>query len=267
MRFARIDNKLVEAEPGLEGLCPGCSQFVIAKCGKQRIHHWAHRNNKMCDSWHEPETEWYRAWKNNFPASWQEIFLLDEVTGEKHIADVRTSHGLVIEFQHSHIALQERAIRENFYQNMVWGVDGTRLKRDYPRFLRGREDCFRNTGLPGFFFVNFPDKCFPSAWLESLVPVIFDFRGSMPTEPQDLARDTLWCLLPGRAEGYAVCAAIACTVFVDRILNYPSLFPSPDHELVSAFADNIRQEWQQLHEMRNTQFDQHLRKGRRHFRL
>jgi hypothetical protein len=28
---------------------------------------------------------------------------------------------------------------------MVWVVDGTRLKRDYPRFLKGKKNCFENT--------------------------------------------------------------------------------------------------------------------------
>ncbi len=95
--------------------------------------------------------------------------------GEKHIADVRTSHGLVIEFQHSHIDPEERTARENFYKNMVWVVDGTRLKRDYHRFLKGKK-IFVNTKKQGYYFVDFPEECFPSAWLGSLVPVIFDFQ-------------------------------------------------------------------------------------------
>ena len=94
MRFALVDNKKVEAKTGLIANCPGCSQSVIPKCGDQRLHHWAHSRNKMCDTWWEPETEWHRTWKNNYPADWQEISLFDERTGEKHIADVRTIHNL-----------------------------------------------------------------------------------------------------------------------------------------------------------------------------
>ena len=66
----------------------------------------------------ETETQWHRNWKNKFPIVWQEIFLHDEQTGELHIADVRTEHGLVIEFQHSHIKPEERISRENFYK--IW---------------------------------------------------------------------------------------------------------------------------------------------------
>lgn len=75
MRFALIDNKPTEAASGLNGgVCPGCGAPVIAKCGTHKVHHWAHKGVKMCDNWWEPETEWHRAWKNNFPKEWQEIF-------------------------------------------------------------------------------------------------------------------------------------------------------------------------------------------------
>ena len=70
--------------------------------------------------------------------------MFDKETGEKHIADVRMVHNLTIEFQHSHIGSLERTSREKFYENMVWVVDGTRLKKDYPRFLKGKKNGFEN---------------------------------------------------------------------------------------------------------------------------
>lgn len=39
--------------------------------------------------------------------------------GEKHIADVKTVHGSVIEFQHSFITSEERLSRDNFYPKKV----------------------------------------------------------------------------------------------------------------------------------------------------
>ena len=72
--------------------------------------------------------KWHRAWKNHFRPEWQEYIHHDQ-SGEKHIADVRTEHGQIIEFQHSHIDPQERAARERFYGNMIWVVDGMRLTR------------------------------------------------------------------------------------------------------------------------------------------
>jgi len=56
----------------------------------------------MCDNWWENETQWHRDWKNHFPVEWQEVVQIAE-DGEKHIADVKTSEGWVVEFQHSYL--------------------------------------------------------------------------------------------------------------------------------------------------------------------
>ncbi|MBS0647531.1 MAG: competence protein [Verrucomicrobia bacterium] len=223
MHFALINNNRVEAQPQLKGLCSCCAKPVIAKCGTRKIWHWAHKNKTECDNWWEPETEWHRAWKNNYPAEWQEIHLFNERTSEKHIADVRTSHNLVIEFQHSHIEPQERTSREQFYKNMVWVVDGTRLKRDYPRFLKGKKNCFENTIFydtdnPKIFQVDLIDWCFPTAWLESSVPVLFDFRGDGKMDDPEGLRNTLYCLFPqiGR---YARVVEISRTAFINTTTN------------------------------------------------
>lgn len=213
MRFALVNNKRVEADPGLKrGSCPGCSQAVIAKCGIKRSPHWAHLSKKTCASWWEPETEWHRSWKNNFPFEWQEFYLPDEQTGEKHMADVRTSGGLVIEFQHSHIDPKERIARESFYQNMVWIVDGTRLKGDYQRFLKGKSYS-RSIGKK-FFGVDHRVPCFPSGWVGSSVPVIFDFRGSETIDPMDLRND-LYCLFPNRLGLDSIFVVISRGIFID----------------------------------------------------
>jgi len=222
MRFALIDNNRVEAQPKQQGVCPNCSQSVIAKCGKQKIWHWAHRSITSCDSWWEPETEWHRTWQSNYPADWQEISLLDEKTGEKHIADVRTVHNLVIEFQHSHIDPQERTSREQFYKNVVWVVDGTRLKRDYPRFLKewisdGISEVHK-TDKSGIFKVWFPEFCFPEAWLKSSVPVIFDFRGDGSMDDSEGLRNTLYCLFP-QVGRHARVAEISRKAFISATTN------------------------------------------------
>lgn len=195
MKFALIDSNRVEAQPKSQGVCPYCSQPVIAKCGKEKNWHWAHRSITSCDSWWEPETEWHRNWKNYFPVEWQEISLYDEQTGEKHISDVRTVQNLTIEFQHSPLNPEERISREKFYKNMIWVVDGTRLQRDYQRFRKGVDNRFRMTRKKGYYFVDFPNEVFPKSWLNSEVPVIFDFCGLSTTE-QDKIKNILWCLLP-----------------------------------------------------------------------
>ncbi len=217
MRFALIDNKRVEAKFGLKGICPGCSQPVIAKCGSQRIHHWSHSHNKMYESRWEPETEWHRSWKNNFPDDWQEILLPDERTGEKHIADIRTSHGLVIEFQHSHIKSQERGSREKFHKNMIWVVDGTRLKLDYRRFLKGKE--YFRLVKKGIYSVEFPEECFPASWLGSSVPVIFDFLDNVTISDPSTMRNCLYCLFPVLIDENAIIAEIPRIAFINTVIS------------------------------------------------
>ncbi len=218
MRYALASGQRVEAYAGGRGICRRCNGEVIAKCGTHRVSHWAHRGIRDCDSWAEKETDWHRAWKNNFPAECQEFIQHDEKSGERHIADVRFPHGLVIEFQHSHLKPLERAARERFYGNMVWVVDGTRLQRDYPRFYRRKDDLRR-----GYFLLTFPDECFPAMWLDSSVPVIFDFRDLDESQSPDPFRDMLWCLLPGRVEGSAVVFGMSREEFVKVAPSRPQL--------------------------------------------
>ncbi len=134
MRFAIVDGQRVPAVPGLAGDCPMCGAAMVPRCGTRRVWHWAHRAVRNCEDWWEPETAWHRAWKDEFPVGWQEIIHVGK-DGERHIADVRTPHDLIIEFQYSRLLPVERAAREAFYGNMVWVVNGTRQKSDVDRFL------------------------------------------------------------------------------------------------------------------------------------
>lgn len=218
MKFALVCGKKTEATKGALGICPICGSELVAKCGKIKINHWAHKKTRNCDPWWENETEWHRLWKNNFPLEWQEYIMPDDHTQEKHIADVRTSHGLVIEFQHSHIDPEERITRERFYKDMVWIVDGTRLKRDYQRFLKGKSN-FRNTNRQGYFAVDFPDECFPASWLGSLVPVIFDFKGTESIENLNDLRNHLFCLFPNKNDSKPILAILSRQSFINNTIN------------------------------------------------
>ena len=216
MPFALVDDKREEARPGLEGLCPYCRQKVIAKCGDLRIHHWAHYNNRRkCDCWWESETEWHRSWKNEFPEEWQEVVLIDETSGERHIADVQTEHGVVIEFQHSHIQRAERISREQFYKNMIWVVDASRLKRDMLRFRKEFKDKAGKTSMEGFYFVRFPATCFPMNWIENNVPVVFDFGDTCVED--DLTSSFLYCLLPEKFHGLSIIHRMSRQNFIDKV--------------------------------------------------
>ena len=134
MKFALANGHREEARPGLSGECPSCDRPMAAKCGEIKVWHWAHRGTRVCDSWWENETEWHRAWKGRFPVDWQEVVHRAE-SGEKHIADVKTDQGWVLEFQHSYLKPDERRARDCFYQKLVWIVDGTRRSRDKSQFL------------------------------------------------------------------------------------------------------------------------------------
>lgn len=221
MKFALVAGCRVEAFPQGRASCQHCNGEVIAKCGLHRIWHWAHNGARDCDSWADGETEWHRTWKDKFPAECQEVLLRDQQSGERHVADVRTDHGLVLEFQHSPIAPEERTARERFYGNMLWVVDGSRLKRDYPRFLKGIDG--RRPIVAGHFLLAFPEECFPKTWLESTVPVIFDFRGMDVGTSAEQLRDLLWCLLPGRAEGNAVVIGMSPEQFVSVAPSRPQV--------------------------------------------
>ncbi|WP_421762551.1 competence protein CoiA [Devosia sp.] len=188
------------------GTCPVCGDPVLAKCGTMRVHHWAHRGTLACDAWWERELQWHRDWKNKFPITWQEsIRLADD--GEKHIADVRTEAGLVIEFQYSAIDPSERASRELFYGNMAWVVCGTRLLRDRTRFVENA-DLLSSMSKDFVYACHAPEKVFPRSWISSSVPVFFDF-GSLEGK-----LDRLWCLLPYRVDRDAVVVAVSRAAFV-----------------------------------------------------
>lgn len=127
----------------------------------------------------------------------------------------------MIEFQHSHINPQERTSREKFYKNMVWVVDGTRLQKDYPRFLEGFNS-FRRIQR-GIYVVYFPKEVFPKGWLNSSVPVVFDFKG-LSTTDQDEIKNILWCLLPQNELAQAEVVGLNRKGFVEITHNQAQLF-------------------------------------------
>ena len=260
MQFALIDQTRIEAKPGLKGTCPGCGEPVIAKCGTQRIHHWSHTGKRECDSWWEPETEWHRAWKNKFPVEWQETFMPDKRTGEIHIADIRTAHGLVIEFQHSPIDPNERNARQSFYGNMVWVVDGMRLKSDHQRFFKNKSQLFPEIGKP--FNLHRPEDYFPAGWLKGFIPVIFDFRSV--DGPEDF-----YCLFATRLS-YAIVTRITRDWFVQIAANGELLrwFLHMAKEITNIEQQTLRQVAMQRQRQANNDFNRASRmlrygKGRR----
>ena len=135
MQYAIVDGQRSTPIPRQRGICQYCGEEMIAKCGQYVMWHWAHMPGSNCDPWWTSESAWHREWKEQFPEDWREIVHFDERSGEKHIADVKTSSGVVIEFQRSPISVDEVRSREEFYESMLWVVDGDRGSLD-PNYFR-----------------------------------------------------------------------------------------------------------------------------------
>lgn len=131
MKFAinSLKKRIKPEFSGQKATCPFCNGSLIGKCGEIYTWHWQHQVNTECDSWKEYETAWHRTWKNKFPDSWQEVIINND--DEKHIADVRTPNGDIIEFQNSPISSSTIRIREEFYKNMVWVVNAIEFKENF----------------------------------------------------------------------------------------------------------------------------------------
>lgn len=191
---------------------------MIAKCGDVRVWHWAHQGRRTCDHWWESETPWHRAWKSEFPIHWQEVIHQSE-SGEKHIADVRNENGVILEFQHSSLSPDEREARETFYRELVWIVDGLRLKRERARF-------FASLGAATVVRLKPLTFSFPSNkgallryWKARRVPVFFDFGpGNDLGDVLGVDEPVLWRLSPRSPNGVAHVAPVPRTSFLRAYL-------------------------------------------------
>lgn len=233
----KFNDQRQEAQPNLSGKCPLCDQTMIAKCGEVKIWHWAHKGRRTCDLWWENETEWHRAWKGHFPESWQEI-VQEADNGEKHIADVKTDRGWVIEFQHSYIKPEERRSRDSFYRKLVWVVNGTRRKRDALQFLNALNRGIRVSSNSPVRKI-FPDECaILREWVGSHAPIFFDFGGEQ----------ILWWLLKGTPDGSAYVAPFSRGDFIEihcggatqQALDFEGLINDLS-KLVSDYETHLRQ--------------------------
>jgi hypothetical protein len=172
---------------------------------------------RTCDPWREPQTEWHRAWKDHFPENWQEIIHRSE-DGEKHIADVKTDFGVVLEFQHSPLRRDEREARENFYRNMVWVVNGLRRMRDRPRFFASLTPVSIVKEKPLTYSVRSNEDALLRAWGESRKPVFFDFGDNNVFDLLRFGMPLLWRLHPHSPDGGAHLSPVTKTSFRDRCL-------------------------------------------------
>ncbi|MFN9112170.1 MAG: competence protein CoiA [Bacteroidota bacterium] len=122
MLYALVNNVKTIATKNSEGNCPLCGGIVFSKCGEINIHHWAHKPKENCDKWAKNETEWHKSWKEIFGKDQSEVVMIKE--NKRHIADVLTVTGVVIEFQNSNINSDEIEERNKFYgEKMLWVIN------------------------------------------------------------------------------------------------------------------------------------------------
>lgn len=203
MKFAHVNGQRREAQPGFSGTCPACERPMVAKCGEVKVWHWAHKGRRVCDPWWENETGWHRNWKDQFPVDWQE-FVQHAEDGERHIADVKTAQGWVLEFQHSYIKPEERRSREAFYSKLLWVVHGLRGKGDRVQFLKAWDEG-TPVGANSLVRRVFSDECrLLREWAGSPAPVWFDFGEAQ----------VLWWVLAGRPNGLAYVAPFPRAGFI-----------------------------------------------------
>lgn len=206
MKFALVNGQRREAAPLLVGECVVCGYRVISRCGQVRVHHWAHQAKRRCDEWWEAETLWHRDWKNKFPSAWQEVVHKAE-NGEHHIADVKTAHGNVIEFQHSFIGADERLSREGFYQRLTWVVDGLRNTRTRSLFYKALEIAGSHRRCSKLRVIHSSELKLFEMWGDSIAHVIFD-----------MGEETLWWLFPESNRSWSYFTSIDRTSFIDMHL-------------------------------------------------
>ena len=175
MLVALVDGQRREPQRGLVGgVCPFCKMPVTAKCGNERVHHWAHKpgRDQECDPWKWEESDWHLNWKNQFPLECREVIHTAE-NGEKHRADVKTVKEWVLEFQHSPLTPEERQSREAFYPKLVWVVDGAG-KRARAQLLRAWDEGRQLNGNGSVRRAYSLDFAFLQRWAGSNALVFFD---------------------------------------------------------------------------------------------
>ena len=128
MLYALINGEKTAAIKNSSAICQICGNPVFARCGETNVDHWAHYEDESCDKWSEPETKWHKNWKDIFGKEHSEVVIPKD--GKKHIADVYTSKGVVIEFQNSPISTTVIDAREAFYgEKMLWVINSEEIDK------------------------------------------------------------------------------------------------------------------------------------------
>ena len=200
-RYALIDGvrtDIRDAPKGAHGICPLCGDELIARKGLVNTWHWAHKSKEVCDAWYEPKGAWHCWWQNQFDNTWQELIITkpdpnDPTQEIKHIADICTPNGWVIECQYSPMSHETIKAREDFYKNMIWIVCGTRCTRDVEKGKPLFELTFKESTDGILYTVLADGDAFNKPWRTAKKPVFFDYYGTLKNP---IEGEKLLCLLP-----------------------------------------------------------------------
>lgn len=129
MEFANDANgvrtPIYRANKNQKYYCPCCGEQMIQKRGSVIKHHFAHKSLENCVSYYDNKGEWHREMQDLFPEDNREIF--NNECG-KHIFDVLTHNGRIIEFQNSPMSIDEFWKRTGDYVSHT-------IKHDTPRMI------------------------------------------------------------------------------------------------------------------------------------
>jgi hypothetical protein len=193
VQFALKEDLRAEAAvTGDRAVCPLCRAVVIAKCGRIKIHHWAHEAGADCDTWSEPMTQWHLDWQGCWPERQREWPIgphrADVLTVLKEPMPWLVQRGiwhylgntgiglqaggpLVVEFQHSHLPADGIAERETYYgkhaRQMIWVWDCRKPFGDRRLYLGSGRGGQR----------SFTWKHFRNTLARCSYPVFLDFGG------------------------------------------------------------------------------------------
>jgi hypothetical protein len=115
---------------GVHGTCIDCGEEVISKCGPINADHFAHKPGANCNTrFHDNKSEWHIRWQHTInptiPGENVEVTIKSNDLVKR--ADMINKANYVVEFQHSHLPLDERLEREEHYKNMIWVVHKDRV--------------------------------------------------------------------------------------------------------------------------------------------
>ena len=104
--------------------CFACNSSLIGKKGMIKIHHYSHVKNSGCviDRERDSRGVWNIMWQNIAQTQFIEKYI--NYNGEIHIADIINENNLVIEVKDSNLSQAKINYRENFYNNMIWILNG-----------------------------------------------------------------------------------------------------------------------------------------------